>query len=290
MILLKDILQKLNSSYNDVPDDIYIESIRRNKNKGEVYFVINSKNDLEINFKNEISKIFSTSLEEYKTYIDFKSSSLYKSEDDLIYAEILKYNPSSQIWIKDVLINKNDKIGLINIKLPSEEAFYSLSQNGFASYLENELKVFGNFSIKFDFDKKDLVEDNIENFISQIEEAEEVISTKHEIEVKTKIENKSKEKKIKKSNSYGKKDIGIIEKLVDVNVNSQKVSVEVDIFNLESRELKNGNFLISLSITDYTSSTLAKIFLKPDKAEEFLESFGVGDHVVITGNVSYDNF
>ena len=290
LILLKEILQKLNSSYNDVPDDIYIESIRRNKNKGEVYFVINSKNDLEINFKNEISKIFSTSLEEYKTYIDFKSSSLYKSEDDLIYAEILKYNPSSQIWIKDVLINKNDKIGLINIKLPSEEAFYSLSQNGFASYLEKELKVFGNFSIKFDFDKKDLVEDNIENFISQIEEAEEVISTKHEIEVKTKIENKSKEKKIKKSNSYGKKDIGIIEKLVDVNVNSQKVSVEVDIFNLESRELKNGNFLISLSITDYTSSTLAKIFLKPDKAEEFLESFGVGDHVVITGNVSYDNF
>jgi len=50
LILLKDILQKLNSSYNDVPDDIYIESIRRNKNKGEVYFVINSKNDLEINF------------------------------------------------------------------------------------------------------------------------------------------------------------------------------------------------------------------------------------------------
>lgn len=290
LILLKDILQKLNTSYDNISEEIFIESIKRNKNTNEAFFVINSKRDLEKTFKNEIEDIFSKNLDEYKIYIDFKSSSLYKSEDDLICAEILKYNPSSKIWIDDIEINKNEKIGIIDITLPSEEAFYSFSQNGFASYLQKELKVFGDFNIKFDFVKNEFEEDSIEDFICQIEEAEEVISTKHEEEVKTKIEKKSKEKTAKKSDSYGKKDLGTIERLIDVNVNSQKVSVEVDIFNIESRELKNGNFLISLSITDYTSSTLAKIFLKPEKAEEFLESFNKGDHVVITGNVSYDNF
>lgn len=290
LILLKDILQKLNTSYDSISEEIFIESIKRNKNANEVFFVISSKRDLEITFKNEIKDIFSKNLDEYKIYIDFKSSSLFKSEDDLICAEILKYNPSSKIWIEDIKINKNEKIGTIDITLPSEEAFYSLSQNGFASYLQKELKVFGDFNIKFDFVKNEFEEDSIEDFICQIEEAEEVISTKHEIEVKTKIEKKSKQKSTKKSDSYGKKDLGSIERLIDVNVNSQKVSVEVDIFNIESKELKNGNFLISLSITDYTSSTLAKIFLKPEKAEEFLESFNKGDHVVITGNVSYDNF
>ena len=290
LILLKDILQKLNTSYENISEEIFIETIKRNKTTNEVYFVINSKNDLDATFKGEIKNIFSKNLDEYKIYIDFKSSSLYTSEDDLICAEILKYNPSSKIWINDIKINKNKKKGTIDIILPSEEAFYSLSQKGFANYLQKELKVFGDFTIKFDFVKNEFEEENIEDFLSQIEEAEEVISTKHEEDVKTKIEKKSKEKKTTKSDSYGKKDLGTIEKLIDVNVNSQKVSVEVDIFNVENRELKNGNLLISLSITDYTSSTLAKIFLKPDKAEEFLESFNKGDHVVITGNVSYDNF
>ena len=115
----------------------------------------------------------------------YKRQSLYKSEDDLICAEILKYNPSSKIWIDDIKINKNKKLGTVDIILPSEEAFYSLSQNGFASYLQKELKVFGDFNIKFDFVKNEFEEDSIEDFICQIEEAEEVISTKHEEEVKT---------------------------------------------------------------------------------------------------------
>lgn len=290
LILLRDILQKLDSPHENISEEIVIESIKRNKLSGEVFFVISSKKELELNFKDEIKNIFSSNLNNYKIHIDYKSSSLYSSEDDLICAEILKYNPSSKIWIKDIIINKNEKINNIEIILPSEEAYYSLSQNGFASFLENELKFFSSYKVKFSFSENKLEENNIESFITKIDEAEEVISTKHEIEVKTKSENKEKEKKIKKSNSYGKKDIDVIERLIDVNVNSQKVTVEVDIFNVESRQLKNGNFLIALSITDYTSSTLAKIFLKPERAEEFLESFREGDHVLITGNVSYDNF
>lgn len=290
LILLKDILQKLDSPHEKISEEIVIESIKRNKVSGEVFFVISSKKELELDFKDEIKNIFSSNLDNYEIHIDYKSSSLYKSEDDLICAEILKYNPSSKIWIKDIIINKNNKINNIEIILPNEEAYYSLSQNGFASYLENELKIFSPYKVKFSFIENKVEENNIESFISKIDEAEEVISTKHEIEVKSKSENKEKEKKSKKSNSYGKKDLDVIERLIDVNVNSQKVTVEVDIFNVESRELKNGNFLIALSITDYTSSTLAKIFLKPEKAQEFLESFREGDHVLITGNVSYDNF
>ena len=288
MLLLKDIFKKLEITSLEVSDDISIDSIKRNKNSGEVFFVITSKKDLDTNLKKKIKEIFSKNLEEYKIYIEFKSSSLYKSEDDLICAEILKYNPSSKIWIEEIEIKKEKN--KIEIKLPSEEAYYTLTKNGFGQYLEEELKVFGSYKIDFDFVKEIVEDDNIESFISQIDEAEEVMSAKHELEIKTKAENKIKESKAKKVNSYGKKDIDNTQRLIDINVNSQKVTVEVDIFNIDCREIKSGNFLVSLSVTDYTSSSLAKIFLKPEKAEEFLESFKKGDHVLITGNVNYDSF
>lgn len=288
MLLLKDIFKKLEITSLEVSDDISIDSIKRNKNSGEVFFVITSKKDLDTNLKKKIKEIFSKNLEEYKIYIEFKSSSLYKSEDDLICAEIQKYNPSSKIWIEEIEIKKEKN--KIEIKLPSEEAYYTLTKNGFGQYLEEELKVFGSYKIDFDFVKEIVEDDNIESFISQIDEAEEVISAKHELEIKTKVENNIKESKAKKVNSYGKKDIDNTQRLIDINVNSQKVTVEVDIFNIDSREIKSGNLLVSLSVTDYTSSTLAKIFLKPEKAEEFLESFKKGDHVLITGNINYDSF
>ena len=288
MLLLKDIFKKLEITSLEVSDDISIDSIKRNKNSDEVFFVITSKEDLDTNLKKKIKEIFSKNLEEYKIYIEFKSSSLYKSEDDLICAEIQKYNPSSKIWIEEIEIKKGKN--KIEIKLPSEEAYYTLTKNGFGQYLEEELKVFGSYKIDFDFVKEIVEDDNIESFISQIDEAEEVISAKHELEIKTKAENNIKESKAKKVNSYGKKDIDNTQRLIDINVNSQKVTVEVDIFNIDSREIKSGNFLVSLSVTDYTSSSLAKIFLKPEKAEEFLESFKKGDHVLITGNVNYDSF
>lgn len=288
MILLKEIFKKLELVSEDITEDICIESIKRNKNNGEVFFVIFSNNELDNGLKKKIKEVFSKNLEEYKIYVEFKSSSLYKSEDDLIFSEILKYNPSSKIWIEEIEIKKEES--KIEIILPTEEAYYSLTKNGFGHFLENELKIFGAYKIDFDFVKEIVEDEIIESFISQIDEAEEVISAKHELEVKAKTENKFKENKVKKINSYGKKDIDNIQKLIDVNVNSQKVTVEVDIFNVETRELKTGNILISLSITDYTSSTLAKIFLKPEKSEEFLDNFKRNDHVIITGNVNYDNF
>ena len=65
LILLKDILQKLNTSYDNISEEIFIESIKRNKNTNEAFFVINSKRDLEKTFKNEIEDIFSKNLDEY---------------------------------------------------------------------------------------------------------------------------------------------------------------------------------------------------------------------------------
>lgn len=290
MILLKEILKKMDDSSLSLSDDIFINSIKRNKNSGEVFFTIISKEKLELDDKDDIKKLFKKNLKDYKVYIDFKSSSLYESEDDLIYGEILKYNPSSKIWIKNIEIIKDEKLSKIEIKLPTEEAYYNLTKNGFGNFLEKKLLDFGKYKVDFNCKKKIIEESHIESFISKINEAEDSISAKHELEIKTNIDNKEKERKIKKISSYGKKDLEIISKLIDVNLNSQKVTVEVDIFKIESRELKNGNFLISLSITDYTSSTLAKIFLKPEKAEEFLENFREKDHVLITGKVNYDNF
>jgi len=287
LISLRSILENLNISDIEVDDDIIIDSIKRKKSTREVFININSNTEIEEMTKNKINKAFFDNFGEYKININYTESSLYESEDSLIYEEIMKYNPSSKSWINDIKINKKNKE--ISIEIPFEEAYYNLTKNGFSKYLEEKLQIFGISKLIFNC-KKIEEENNIDNFLVEIEKEENDISIKQQEEsekTSTKVQLDSENKVI---SSYGRKDIDVIIPVSEMDLNSQKITVEVDIFDIETRELKNKNFLISLSITDYTSSTLAKIFLKPDKAKEFTNSFNNGDHVIITGKVSYDNF
>ena len=78
--------------------------------------------------------------------------------------------------------------------------------------------------------------------------------------------------------------------LKEVNAESGRVTVWGDIFDVASRENRDGTKIImTVSITDYTSSINLKIFEDKEKAKA-LEPLKVGATVVVYGEASYDKY
>lgn len=290
MLKLTDILQKMKINLNLNEKNIFLPKIKYRKSKNEVLITLRSDSLLSSEDKQLIEESFKNYLNNYKLYFKYYSKKSYKDEKSLIENEILKYNPSSKSWIKDLIINinKNDKI--IDITVPQTEIYYSLIKNGFLSNLEESLKAFDNYKVNL-LKNENSNDNNKDFFIEKIQKEEVIFTEKQAAMIENEIQSsKSDVLEIKDNYSFGRKKINDITILSNMDLNSQRITIKVDIFDIEVRELKNKNFLISLSVTDYTSSTLAKIFLKPDKKDEFLTNIKIGDHVLITGDVGYDNY
>ena len=57
-------------------------------------------------------------------------------------------------------------------------------------------------------------------------------------------------------------------KVEDINTNYERVCFDGEIFKVDSRELKSGKILLTLDVTDYTSTIACKLFLDKEKYEE----------------------
>ncbi|MDO5560515.1 MAG: PolC-type DNA polymerase III [Oscillospiraceae bacterium] len=76
-----------------------------------------------------------------------------------------------------------------------------------------------------------------------------------------------------------------------VNHPGTKVTVWGDVFEMESKEIKNDRTVFTFTITDYTGSLLIKVFEKNDKIKEGgLGLIKKGSTLIINGRVDYDNF
>ena len=69
-----------------------------------------------------------------------------------------------------------------------------------------------------------------------------------------------------------------------------KVTVRGMIFNSEDKVLKSGKHLISIYITDNTSSILVKIFTGKNNWKPLMQSLENGTNLIVTGNTEYDSF
>ena len=71
---------------------------------------------------------------------------------------------------------------------------------------------------------------------------------------------------------------------------SGRVTIDGCIFDMESRELRGGKYLITLDVTDYTSSITVKMFLAPDKAKALLNSLKKNNWYRFRGDCQYDRY
>ncbi len=82
-----------------------------------------------------------------------------------------------------------------------------------------------------------------------------------------------------------------ISELSTLNENSGKVTVLCDVFGVDSKTTRDEKRkIITVMVTDYTSSITVKIIEMVKKADAILEAIKVGQTLLISGEIQYDSF
>ena len=63
-----------------------------------------------------------------------------------------------------------------------------------------------------------------------------------------------------------------------------------EVFDIETKELRNGKILMIASITDYTSSISCKLFLNDLNKDGVLDEIKKGSYLKIKGDIIYDTY
>ena len=79
-------------------------------------------------------------------------------------------------------------------------------------------------------------------------------------------------------------------KVEDLTVDSGKISLEGEIINMDSRELKSGKFLVMFDLYDGTSTITCKAFVVPEKLKEVMGRLKGAKGVKIEGAAQFDPF
>ena len=79
-------------------------------------------------------------------------------------------------------------------------------------------------------------------------------------------------------------------KVADLTIDSGKISLEGEILNTDSRELKSGKFLVMYDLYDGSSTITCKSFVEADKVKEVLKRLQEAKGVKVAGTAQFDPF
>ncbi|SHJ44293.1 PolC-type DNA polymerase III [Tepidibacter formicigenes] len=117
-----------------------------------------------------------------------------------------------------------------------------------------------------------------------------IISIKEIEEEKVEKDDKNESEKQETNLIYGKENIDPIEIIKNITPETGRVSIKGEVFDIEVRELKGGRTLLTISITDYTSSIKCKLFLRENNKDNIIDNIKKGSYLRIRGNALFDNY
>ena len=79
-------------------------------------------------------------------------------------------------------------------------------------------------------------------------------------------------------------------KVIDISIDSGKISIDGEVLNVDSRELKTGKFLIIFDVYDGTSTITCKAFVEKEKAKTVIGRLKDASGVKIGGTAQFDPF
>ena len=88
----------------------------------------------------------------------------------------------------------------------------------------------------------------------------------------------------------GKDNKDDVEKIINIHPEIGKISIQGEVFDLDVRELKGGRTLLTISVTDYSSSIKCKLFLRDNLKDSIADNVKKGSYLKIRGNVMFDNY
>lgn len=227
--------------------------------------------DIEIDIKYKIENITDSDL-------------FYLYRDRLIEIIINKY-PSANTWIENTIMKFEQHTLFI---YPPDDLSYKRLKNGFKEFITETIKEELDLEIKILVD-----EDNIKRNESFLDDKLNEVKIIAEEQEKNRVINfpKNTIKKSKDKNFiYGKTIKGESISLDELDITHSNVIVEGDIFEIEKTVIRNGRIILSLSITDYTNSVKAKMFIDEKTAEDILNNIDEKTSIKVQGNYRYDDY
>ncbi len=203
---------------------------------------------------------------------------------------IQTFMPSISSVAKDIeweckqdLLSIQIKDDILYKRLLAKNASYSI-KNKINEELGLDLNVNFYLDQKEDVDLKEYIlkkEEETDHLLDRIIEYKEV-----------KEESSSNEEGVKEESNiiHGKENKDLIEKIENVNPEIGRISVEGEAFDVDVRELKGGRTLLTISITDYTSSIKCKLFLRENNKDGVIDRIKKGSYIKIRGNIMFDNY
>lgn len=271
--------------------EILVNKVEVFKESMELIIQLNSSKLVKGEDFEKILKFFQNLFNDFTVFIKFKYNILgdnkYKLDfymDNIL--EYIRYNiKSSNSWLKDLKIDLTSDSLLIFP--PNHAAYYSMNKREFIEEFKNKLLDEIDLDLNIEISDSNFKVEN--DFLNIIDNEEKDIAA-NIIKEANKNPSIDKSKNKDRNYIYGKRIKDLPTKIKEVNLETGKCVVEGEIFDLETRDIKNNKTLIIFNISDKTNSITAKCFLSKEDASGFLTNVCDDSFARIEGNITFDNY
>ncbi|MCT4564099.1 MAG: PolC-type DNA polymerase III [Maledivibacter sp.] len=288
-------------SFLNNQSNIYLESIKYNTDLKIISLTLVPS---QIIYKESLSNLKKDINKKLPFVKDVSINTMYKSLpddmeklildywDNIIY-EIKMKSPSMLGWLKNCKRSYDDSRSTLEICIGNAVGLENLNLKKCHRLIEDIYRTDINKNVKVVL-KRDECEDsgNDNTYLKEKEKELNSILTKIMSSNPAPKENKknSRVSKSENPNILGRKIKGEVVRIKGLSEEDGIVCIEGKVFDKESRELRSGKVLLTLSVTDYTSSIGVKIFVEKDDAKELDGNISKGSYYRIKGAVRYDTF
>ena len=300
---VKDYLDRLeinNNILNKQLKDVYVSKVVYFREDKIVYFHLTSKSIISYDILDTLKEELKLKLSYFK---DIKIKISYIGLDRKENKDIIKMYwmnivyifkalcPSIAGWYKQIeylCIEDN-----LKIKLPKGLFYDRLMKLNIAYVLKSRLNEELGIDLNITMEKAIDEEIDVKRIIRK---SERVVEEKiRELEINAKEEKSDDEEaayvikpEYDEKLIYGENVNAMVEKIYDLNNSSGTVSIVGEIFDIGTKELRNGKILLIVAITDFTSSISCKLFLNDTNKDSVLGKISKGAYVKIKGDTMYD--
>ncbi|SKA87005.1 DNA polymerase III catalytic subunit, PolC type [Caloramator quimbayensis] len=304
--ILEDVLQDMDYSneIKEISKNVYIKKafINKNTNTWNIHLLANTNiSEERLNIIKRIlcsrfnisGKLMIEIETNTKKNITFDELCNNKAIYSKIISEAFYNNPyiccllqSSEYSIKD---------NMMTIYIENEFSLNMLkakdAQKVISRYIEDStgLKVTTAFKVKsFEYEKYNMIKEEedkklIIDYIDKKKNEEKESNNANTVLKSNDINSKT-------SIIYGKKLAGENIKIASIKEEIGNAVISGEVFKTDIRETKNGKYIFSFFITDYTSSITVKFFPKPEIIESLKSEIKEGAFLKVQGDVVFDKY
>ncbi len=287
---------KIEENIRRLFDECIVDNIIINKSSKEIDIYLNSIDnsllneikELEIQIKSNFIGVNRVSIKMIPKDIDTnQKEEILKDNWNSILSLITKENP----FFGAIIYYSNWEMvqETLQITLPYDYRNYIEKMCCKEIMLKTICDLVGTINIAFNYSMKTKenmpkIEDETKNIIHQ-----QVINVSHSVVKESKNQRVDK---VQEDDDiiFGKEFNGAVTQLSSLSENDESVIIQVEILNVEIRDLKNENKLVIIDVTDYTNSITCKFFVKKEHFDKVKGNIKKGCWINIKGVLEYDSF